>query len=467
MINISSQLSETIAALATPSGIGAIGVIRLSGDKSLKIIDSIFFTKALKPKTISNKTSHTIHFGIIAQKEAIIDEVLVSLFKAPNTYTGEDVVEISCHGSVFIQQKILELLFETGAVPASPGEFTMRAFLNGKMDLSQAEAVSDLILSSNKKTHQISMQQLRGQVKTNIETLREQLIHFASMLELELDFSEEDVEFANRDELKKLMNTTIELIQNLLNSFTQGNAIKNGVSVAIIGNPNVGKSTLLNALLGDDKAIVSDIAGTTRDVIEDCINIEGVQFRFMDTAGIRATTDEIEKIGVQKSYQTLEQAHIILYVFDVNSTTPAQLDELKKPIKQRLQTNAHLVLVGNKIDFDIKQHFKSAFKNQNIQFISAKNNDAIEILKKQLLSLIITNEITGNETIITSAHQANLLAKAANNLKEASTGLDKQVSSEFIAQDLKLAIQALSELTGKISSDDLLKNIFSKFCIGK
>jgi tRNA modification GTPase len=459
--------NDTIAALATPHGFGAIAVIRLSGKEAIAITESVFFTKTLKPKPLHTKASHTAHFGVIADKDLIIDEVLVTLFKAPTTYTGEEIVEISCHGSVFIQQQILQLLFKQGARPAQAGEFTLRAFLNGKLDLSQAEAVADLIASNSASSHQVAMQHMRGGFSSKIAVLRENLLNFASLIELELDFSEEDVEFADRSDLKKLVHTILTIIEKLILSFDLGNVIKHGVPVAIVGKPNAGKSTLLNVLLDDERAIVSEIPGTTRDTIEDELIIDGVLFRFIDTAGLRTTTDVIEQIGVNKAFEVIKKSAIIIYLFDTHELSLGDLQQELKVIEEHIGTS-QLVVVGNKIDFENVEALKKEFQAiENITFISAKEKNNIEELKQKLVSLFDTRTVNTTDTIVTNSRHVSSLNKAFAALSKVNEGLATNIQSDFLALDIRYALEALGEITGQVTNDDLLGNIFSKFCIGK
>jgi tRNA modification GTPase len=459
--------NDTIAALATPHGFGAIAVIRLSGKEAIAITESVFFTKTLKPKPLHNKASHTAHFGVIADKDLIIDEVLVTLFKAPTTYTGEEIVEISCHGSVFIQQHILQLLFKQGARPAQAGEFTLRAFLNGKLDLSQAEAVADLIASNSASSHQVAMQHMRGGFSSKIAVLRENLLNFASLIELELDFSEEDVEFADRSDLKKLVHTILTIIEKLILSFDLGNVIKHGVPVAIVGKPNAGKSTLLNVLLDDERAIVSEIPGTTRDTIEDELIIDGVLFRFIDTAGLRTTTDVIEQIGVNKAFEVIKKSAIIIYLFDTHELSLGDLQQELNVIEEHIGTS-QLLVVGNKIDFENVDALKKEFQAiENITFISAKEKNNIEELKQKLVSLFDTRTVNTTDTIVTNSRHVSSLNKAFAALSKVNEGLATNIQSDFLALDIRYALEALGEITGQVTNDDLLGNIFSKFCIGK
>lgn len=459
--------NDTIAALATSHGAGAISVIRLSGEKAIAIVEKVFFTKSLKHKILVNKASHTAHYGLIIENDVIIDEVLVSIFKAPNTYTGEEIVEVSCHGSQFIQQQLLQLFFKHGARPAQAGEFTLRAFLNGKLDLSQAEAVADLIASNSATSHQVAMQHMRGGFSDKIVVLRENLLNFASLIELELDFSEEDVEFADRTDLKKLIHTILGIIEKLISSFEVGNVIKNGIPVAIVGKPNAGKSTLLNVLLEDDRAIVSDIPGTTRDTIEDELIIDGVLFRFIDTAGIRTTTDVIEQIGVNKAFEVIKKSAIVIYLFDTHELSRGDLELELNIIRDHIGTS-QLLVVGNKIDFenikDLQQEFSDV---KDIQFISAKEGTGITELKSKLVSLFDTRTVNTTDTIVTNARHVDSLKKAEAALLKVDDGLNSQLASDFLAIDIKYALEALGEITGQVTNDDLLGNIFSKFCIGK
>lgn len=464
--------NDTICALATPSGQGAIAVIRLSGNKAFEIGDAIFVKKKGKNNfKFSNAITHTIHLGDIIDSNKIIDEVLISVFKNPHSYTGEDTLEISCHGSVYIQQQILKLLMAKGARMAMPGEFTLRAFLNGKMDLSQAEAVADLIASDTEASHQMAIQQMRGGFSKEISELREKLINFAALIELELDFSEEDVEFANREELRNLIENLRYRIKKLIDSFAAGNVFKNGVPVAIIGKPNAGKSTLLNTLLNEDRAIVSEIAGTTRDTIEEEINLNGIIFRFIDTAGIRNTSDIVEAIGIEKTYKTISKAALVLYIFDVASDSVDFVKEDLKLIQQKtLSNNIPIIIVGNKIDVATLDSVKEKFK-LDIEpiYISAKNHSNIALLKEQLLSFIDTGILKNNQTIVSNARHLDALNKSLEALDLVLNGLNNHITGDFLALDIRKALFHLGEITGAaIDVDkDILGTIFSKFCIGK
>lgn len=459
--------TETIVALASPQGIGAIGVIRLSGPDAIRICNSVFGTKTLKKKNLEEVKTHTIHFGVIHDGDVILDEVLASVFIAPHSYTAENTVEISCHGSPYIQQQIIQLFIRQGARLATQGEFTLRAFLNGKLDLSQAEAVADLISSNSATSHQVAMQQMRGGFSNKIKLLRQNLIDFASLIELELDFSEEDVEFADRSDLKNLVNSIQRIVQRLIDSFEVGNVIKNGIPVAIVGKPNAGKSTLLNALLNEEKAIVSEIPGTTRDVIEDEISIDGVLFRFIDTAGIRETTDIIESIGVERAYEQIKLSSIAIYLFDVHEITPNELKQIVSEIEPHLH-NSQLVLVANKIDKeDMEYTYREFAEFKNMIFISAKEQTGIDELKKHLVTLFDNSTVNVTETIVTNARHVEALRHTNSALIKVLEGLNSNVSGDFLAMDIRQALHHLGTITGEISSDDLLTNIFSRFCIGK
>jgi tRNA modification GTPase len=455
---------DTIVALATPSGTGAIALIRLSGPDAISIINQVF-----KGKDLEKQASHTVHFGTIRDGEQIIDEVLISLFIAPKSYTKENVVEISCHGSKYIIESIIKLLIRKGARAAKPGEFTLRAFLNGGLDLSQAEAVADLISSSSKAAHQLAMQQMRGGFSNELKQLREQLIHFASMIELELDFSEEDVEFANRDQLKALVMAIFKVINKLIQSFELGNVIKNGVPVVIAGKPNVGKSTLLNVLLNEDRAIVSEIAGTTRDTIEDEMNIRGINFRFIDTAGIRDTQDIIEAKGVERTFEKIKSSAIVLYLFDAIETNETALSEIVTELKTVIEAhNGQLILVCNKVDLNNSEALKNQFSAfPDLLFISAKEAFQISDLEDALLTAVNFSALNSEEVIISSLRHHDALLKTAAALEKVLFGIDNPVTSDFLALDIKQALYYLGEITGQVTTDDLLDNIFSKFCIGK
>jgi tRNA modification GTPase len=454
--------NDTIVALATPSGPGAIAIIRLSGKDAIKIA-SLVFNSVLGKKLADQKT-HTVHLGNIFDGERVIDEVLATVFKNPKSYTGENVVEFSCHGSSYIQQEIIQLLIRKGCRMATAGEFTLQAFLNGKMDLSQAEAVADLIASDSKASHQLAIQQMRGGFTTEIEELRVQLLDFASLIELELDFSEEDVEFASRNDFQKLIKKTTSLLKNLIDSFATGNVLKNGIPVAIIGRPNSGKSTLLNVLLNEDRAIVSNIAGTTRDTIEDEITIDGIRFRFIDTAGIRNTKDEIEKIGVEKALEKLKNSAIYIYLFD---STEMDINDVKVELDSFSTTSSQLI-VANKIDKASKSVLNT-IKNSVLPVlsISAKKKESIDQLKKSLLDLAGKEALDKNQLIVTNSRHYDILLKSLEEIIKVQNGIDQNLSGDLLAIDLRQALYYLGEITGKVSNDDLLGNIFANFCIGK
>ena len=459
-----SANEDTIVALATPSGTGAIALIRLSGPNAVTIINSVF-----KGKNLEEQDSHTIHFGTIRDGEKIIDEVLVSLFIAPKSYTKENVTEISCHGSKYIIDSIIKLLIKKGARAAKPGEFTLRAFLNGGLDLSQAEAVADLISSESQASHQLAIQQMRGGFSNELNQLREQLIHFASMIELELDFSEEDVEFANRDDLRILISRLLSNISNLIRSFELGNVIKNGVPVVIAGKPNVGKSTLLNVLLNEERAIVSDIAGTTRDTIEDEVNIKGIVFRFIDTAGIRETQDIVEAKGVERTFEKIKTSAVVFYLFDATETTGTEFVKIVNDLKIVIQEhNGHLILVCNKVDLGQQEVLKVQFEAYpDMLFISAKEKLNIQHLEDALLEAVNIKALNSSEVIISSLRHHDALLKTAAALEKVLYGIENPVTSDFLALDIKQSLYYLGEITGQVTTDDLLENIFSKFCIGK
>ncbi|WP_339886661.1 tRNA uridine-5-carboxymethylaminomethyl(34) synthesis GTPase MnmE [uncultured Flavobacterium sp.] len=462
---------ETIVALATPSGAGAIAIIRLSGNEAITIASSVF--ESVSGKDIAKQKTHTIHLGHIVDNGKIYDQILLSIFKNPHSYTGEDVVEISCHGSTFIQQQIIQLLLRKGAKMAQAGEFTLRAFLNGKLDLSQAEAVADLISSDNEASHQIAMQQMRGGFSNEIAKLREELLNFASLIELELDFAEEDVEFADRTQFAELLNRIEFVLKRLIDSFAVGNVIKNGIPVAIVGEPNVGKSTLLNALLNEERAIVSDIAGTTRDTIEDELVIEGIGFRFIDTAGIRETKDVIESIGIQKTFEKIEQAQVVILLLDAKELQVSGLKfqvEIEK-IKNKFPQKP-LVVIINKVDLLSKEDIESIRKqletlNLKLETISAKQKTGIEELKTTLLSFVNTGALRNNETIVTNTRHYDSLLKALEEITKVRFGLDQNLSSDLMAIDIRQALFHFGEITGQVSNDELLGNIFANFCIGK
>ena len=461
------ETNDIIVALATAHGSSAIAIIRLSGPEVLNIVEPFIYSKTLKKISLKNKPSHSVNFALIVFQDNIIDEVLITLFKNPNSYTGQDSIEISCHGSPFIQQKLLQLFLSQGARMANAGEFTLRAFLNGKLDLSQAEAVSDLIASNSALSHQFAMQQMRGGFSTKINQLRQNLINFASLIELELDFSEEDVEFANRDDLKKLISTIYSVIEALIRSFELGNVIKNGIPVTIIGKPNAGKSTLLNVLLEEDKAIVSEIAGTTRDLIEDEMIIDGVMFRFIDTAGLRITSDAVEQIGLNKAFEAIKKSAIVIYLFDAHELTAGDLVLELQKIKEHL-VSTQVIVVANKIDIETLNDLKNEFIDfPEMIFISAKKQLNIHELKNKLLSLFDARTVSATDTIVTNARHASSLTNANLALKKVLEGLNNNIVPDLLALDIRYALNEIGLITGEVSNEDLLNNIFSKFCIGK
>ena len=461
------ETNDIIVALATAHGSSAIAIIRLSGPEVLNIVEPFIYSKTLKKISLKNKPSHSVNFALIVFQDNIIDEVLITLFKNPNSYTGQDSIEISCHGSPFIQQKLLQLFLSQGARMANAGEFTLRAFLNGKLDLSQAEAVSDLIASNSALSHQFAMQQMRGGFSTKINQLRQNLINFASLIELELDFSEEDVEFANRNDLKKLISTIYSVIEALIQSFELGNVIKNGIPVTIIGKPNAGKSTLLNVLLEEDKAIVSEIAGTTRDLIEDEMIIDGVMFRFIDTAGLRVTSDAVEQIGLNKAFEAIKKSAIVIYLFDAHELTAGDLVLELQKIEEHL-ISTQVILVANKIDIETLNDLKNEFIDfPEMIFISAKKQLNIHELKNKLLSLFDARTVSATDTIVTNARHASSLTNANLALKKVLEGLNNNIVPDLLALDIRYALNEIGLITGEVSNEDLLNNIFSKFCIGK
>ncbi len=461
---------DTIVALATPSGAGAIAVIRLSGEKAINIATQIF--ESVSGKELTNQKTHTVHLGHIKDGSRILDEVLATVFKNPNSYTGEDTVEFSCHGSSFIQQEIIQLCLRKNARMASPGEFTLRSFLNGKMDLSQAEAVADLISSDSAASHQLAIQQMRGGFSSEIAALRAELLNFASLIELELDFAEEDVAFANRDDFQKLITKISFVLKRLIDSFATGNVLKNGIPVAIVGQPNVGKSTLLNALLNEQRAIVSDIAGTTRDSIEDEISIGGIAFRFIDTAGIRETTDTIESLGIKKTFEKIDQAQVVVFLIDSSrlflgekaiSNLQIEIGKIKNKYPQKA-----LIVVANKAD-TITSKEKTQLKDsiESLQLIAAKTGQGVEDLKTSLLEFVNTGALKNNQTIVTNTRHYDALLKALEEINRVQEGIDEGLSGDLMAIDIRQALYYFGEITGEITNDDLLGNIFANFCIGK
>jgi len=459
---------DTIIALATPAGVGAIAVIRISGDDAINIVSKFF--KSISGKKLNAQKTHTIHLGHIVTEDVVLDEVLVSIFKNPKSYTGENVVEISCHGSTYIQQEIIQLFLANGCRMADNGEFTMRAFLNGKMDLSQAEAVADVIASNSSASHQMAIQQMRGGITNELKELRTKLLDFAALIELELDFSGEDVEFADRTQFKDLVAKISTVLKRLIESFAFGNAMKNGIPVAIIGEPNVGKSTLLNALLNEEKAIVSDIAGTTRDAIEDEISIDGVLFRFIDTAGIRETQDIVESIGIKKAYEKAEKAQLIIFLIDANKfihSSDTFIEEIET-IKKRFP-NKRVLVIANKVD-TLSCHDSSILQSEidDLFLLSAKQNEGLEALKKELTSLVNIGALSNNETIVTNSRHFEALNNALAAINSVQQGIDLEISTDLFAIDIRECLRHLGTITGDYDVDkDILGHIFSNFCIGK
>lgn len=452
-----SSHNDTIVALATPQGIGALAVIRLSGEKSISIVNSVF-----KGKDLEAQPSHTIHYGHIADGNRVIDEVLVSLFIGTKSFTKENSAELSCHGSPVIVKEIIKLLLTKGARLATPGEFTKRAFLNGRFDLAQAEAVADLIQAETENGRQAALNQMRGGFSQEIRVLREELIHFASMIELELDFGEEDVEFAKRDDLKNLIKRILTLLDGLIRSFDQGNVIKNGIPTVIAGKPNAGKSTLLNTLLNEEKAIVSDIPGTTRDFIEDEVEWGGISYRFIDTAGLRETKDVIESMGVQRTREQMQKAALILYLFDLRSTTPELLAQEELELKEM---SIPYLLIGNKMD-EIGVDALKSFGG-SILPISALRKTNIDLLKDKITSRFAMKDVKQGDVLVTNLRHYQNLVQTRSALMRVITGIDGGITGDFLAMDIRQSLHYLGEITGEITTDDLLENIFRKFCIGK
>ena len=452
--------NDTIVATITPKGIGAIGVIRVSGGNTISIVNKLF-----RSKNLLEQTSHTLHVGLLRCGKEIIDEVVVALYKTPNSYTGEDVIEISCHGSAFIQERIIDTLINEGCRLAKPGEFTQRAFMNGKLDLTQAEAVADLIASNTEASRNNAIRNIRGGFRSDLSFLRERLIYFSSMIELELDFATEDVEFADRSLLTNLIKELITANDKLLSSFKLGNVIKNGVQVAIIGKPNTGKSTLLNALLNENRAIVSDIAGTTRDTIEEVLNIDGVLFRLVDTAGIRAFAgDVIENLGIEKSYEKMRMSDLVVYLFDLNT---ASLSELQNVVEDFNQQGIEYLLVGNKLDITNQTKQNEFAHLTNLIFISAKEKLNLELLKKELVKQAVDGDINTESTIITNVRHYDALKQLSNSLHEVEEGVKNKVPGDLLSLDIKQCLYYLGLITGEITNEDQLDLIFSSFCIGK
>jgi tRNA modification GTPase len=460
---------NTIAAISTAPGVGGIAVIRVSGADAIPICDAVF-SSSRKNFSISDGEANKAYFGQIIADNEVVDEVILTVFRAPHSFTGDDVVEIACHGSVFIQQKILQILLSKGCQLAKPGEFTQRAFLNGKMDLSQAEAVADLIASGSAASHRMALSQMRGGFSGELQTLRTRLLDFVSLIELELDFSEEDVEFANRNHLQMLTAEIIQMISRLSDSFRVGNAIKNGIPVALVGETNVGKSTLLNVLLNEDKAIVSDIHGTTRDVIEDQMILNGITFRFIDTAGIRDTRDKIENLGIERTYQKIEQASIILWLLDCTQVSE-HMEWLTERIFKRAE-GKKVILLFNKIDriqgdeLVVLEELFSQFTGDRM-YISAKNRINTNELVDALVRAAQIPEINPGDVVVNNIRHYEALQQALSAIKRVDTGLQNGISNDFLTQDIRECIYFLGEITGHISNNEILGNIFGKFCIGK
>ena len=451
---------DTIIALATPPGVGAIGVIRLSGKNSIDIVNGLF-----PKKDLSKQASHTIHVGFLFEDDVPLDEAVISLFKEPRSYTGEDVVEISCHGSPYLQQQVLDACIRQGARLARAGEFTFRAFINGKLDLSQAEAVADLIASNSEASHRTALNNIKGGFSQVLKELREELIKFSALIELELDFSQEDVEFADRKQLYQLIEALSRTTKELLQSFKLGNVIRNGVQVAIIGKPNAGKSTLLNTLLNENRAIVSDIAGTTRDTIEEMLNIDGIIFRLVDTAGLREqTSDVIERIGVERSHQKMQQSDVVIYLFDVNEVGPSELKEIEEKLREQ---NINYILAGNKSDLSNTNDLKKKFTSNHTLFISAKAHRNIDVLKKNLVDIVTGGKVNIENTIVTNARHYDALQQVDKSLEDIRAGMNNKLSGDLLALDIRRCLHYLGEITGEITNEDQLDYIFSKFCIGK
>ena len=452
---------ETICAISTAVGRGAIAIIRMSGEEAFNISEKLI---SLRNKKITHK-HNSISLGYFKKENSLIDEVLVSSFKAPNSYTGEDMIEINCHGSNFIQQQILQQLTAAGARMASPGEFTLRAFLNNKLDLSQAEGVADLISSSSKASHDIAIRQMRGGFSNEISSLRGKLLEFSSLIELELDFNEEDVEFADREKLMNLISEIQEKVEYLISSFSLGNVIKNGIPVAIVGNTNVGKSTLLNLLVKDQKAIVSDIPGTTRDSIEDIINIKGVTFRFIDTAGIRQSKDKIENIGIDKTYENIKKASIVIVLLEPTD----DFEDIIRKVRQAKSEQTHVFLVANKIDIYDKEKLDNFFYDvkEDITYISAKYSTNTDLLISKIISVVNLDQIENSNVIVSNVRHHDALQNTNEAIERIIAGVNSKLSGDFLAMDIREAIHYLGEITGEITTDEILGNIFASFCIGK
>lgn len=451
---------DTICALSTTPGTSALAVIRVSGTSAIAAVNSLF------SKEIDIGSGRTVHYGTLLHNDELIDDVVVTVFRNPASFTGEDIVEISCHGSPYIQKRILEVLVQQGVRMANAGEFSMRAFLNGKMDLSQTEAVADLIASNSRTAHDVAIKQMRGGFSTEIAALREQLIHFVSLIELELDFSEEDVEFANREQLAELLQKVLNTVSSLSDSYSLGNVIKDGIPVAIVGVPNVGKSTLLNTLLNENKAIVSEVPGTTRDAIEDTLDIDGVLFRFIDTAGIRDTGDEVELIGIERTFDKVREASIILYLIDANSSDTNEINKLTEQFSDNLSPDKEMIVVANKMDLDAANETKFG-AIENVCFISAINGNGVNELKHRLLNYHNLELLNNESNIVTNVRHYEALVNAKVALQTAQQGLESGLSQDLLATDIKSALHHLSAIIGDVGVEELLDSIFSKFCIGK
>jgi len=462
---------DTIIALATPAGVGAVAIIRVSGADAIAIINTHFKAKS-RNKNLLDVPSHSIHLGNIADEERIIDEVLVSVFKNPKSYTGENIVEINCHGSVYIQQEIIQLFLKNGVRHANPGEFTLRAFLNGKMDLTQAESVADLIASDSEASHKIALQQMRGGFAQEIQALRQELLNFASLIELELDFAEEDVEFADRTQFENLVQKIAQVLKQLIDSFALGNVLKNGIPVAIVGEPNVGKSTLLNALFNEDKAIVSDIAGTTRDAIEDELIINGISFRFIDTAGIRETIDVVERIGIEKTFENIEKAQLVLLLIDADKKKSKKRKENREEVRSELSLlqakypNKKILTILNKVDL-LDEEEQAVLNSQFSILLSSKDKTGIQALKEELTQLANVGALSNNQTIVSNSRHFEALNNALKSIKEVQKGINNQIPSDLYAADIREALYHLGLISGAVTTEDLLGNIFQNFCIGK
>ncbi len=459
MSNPYSNWEDTIVALATAHGVSAIGVIRLSGNKAVQVANELFPSKDLH-----KEAANTLHVGFLKDGGKVLDEVVLSLFRSPRSYTGEDVIEISCHGSPFIQEQIINACIAHGARLAKPGEFTQRAFLKGKLDLTQAEAVADLIASNTAASQQTALKNIRGGFSDVLKDLRDQLIRFSALIELELDFSQEDVEFADRTALEALIQRISVTVKQLLESFRLGNVIRNGVNVAIVGKPNAGKSTLLNTLLNENRAIVSEIAGTTRDTIEEIINIDGILFRLIDTAGIRESEDSIEIIGVEKSLEKMKSADIVLYMFDAISETPG---ELEAALHRLQEINPSFMLVGSKSDLSVEQEIAEKFAGIDALYLSAKTHHHIDLLKERLVDKVLQGKINTESVIVTNARHYASLQQVASSLQDIQTGMNNRIPGDLLALDIRRCLHYLGEITGEVTNEDQLDYIFSKFCIGK